>query len=158
MKKFAIAILLSAGTFMSVPAHATDGAFIGAVDGALAGSYIGGAHGAVAGAIIGAAIGSSVDDGYYDRRGGWVRYERQARYQPAPVYYSTPSYRPYYESEQVVYVQPPVYESYSDIYAGYPYGAPYYSVRYASPRYGHYAPRHGHYVPRHGHYDYRHRY
>ena len=105
-----------------------------------------------------AAIGSSVDDGYYDRRGGWVRYERQVRYQPAPVYYSTPSYRPYYESEQMVYVQPPVYESYSDIYAGYPYGAPYYSVRYASPRYGHYAPRHGHYVPRHGHYDYRHRY
>lgn len=161
MNKFAIAILLSAGTLISVEAHAGDRAVVGAVDGALVGSYFGGAHGAVAGAIIGAVVGSSSEN-YYDRR-GQVRYERgYGRYEPAPVYYAPqasyqpyydpyyePYYEPQYEPRRVVYVQPSVYESYPLVYAS--YRAPIYVGRYASPR-------HVQYAPRHGHYDYRGRY
>ena len=157
MKKFAIAILLSAGALISIEAQAADRAVIGAVDGALVGSYFGGAHGAVAGAILGAVVGSSSEN-YYDRR-GQVRYERDyGRYEPAPVYYAPQaSYQPYYEPryetyapQRVVYVDAPVYPSYPVIYAG--YRAPVYVGRYASPRHSYYAP------PRHDHYDRRGRY
>ena len=143
MNKFAIAILLSAGTLISVEANAADHAVIGAVEGAVVGSHFGGAHGAVAGAILGAVIGSSAEDAY-DRRGG-VRYGRDyAQYEPAPAYYAPPvSYQPYcepqYEPRRVVYVQPPVYESYPVIYAG--YRGPVYVGRYASPHHTHYATR-----------------
>ena len=152
MNKFAIALLVSAGTLISVQAHASDRAVIGAVDGALVGSYFGGAHGAVAGAIIGAAVGSS-SDGYYDRR-GWVRGDREyVRYEPSPIYYaSQSSYEPYYESSydvryeprRVVYVQSPVYDSYPLAYASYrgpAYGYGYgYSGRYAPSHRSYYAP------------------
>ena len=155
MKKFAIAILLSAGAFISVEAQAADRAIIGAVDGALIGGYFGGSNGAVAGAILGAVVGSSSDD-YYDRR-GQVRYERgYRRYEPAPVYYAPqlshqPYYEPYcepryeaqYEPRRIVYVDSPVYERYPVVYTG--YRAPVYVGRYASPRHGYYAPRHEHY-------------
>lgn len=151
MNKFAIAILLSAGTLISVQAHAGDRAVIGAVDGALVGSYFGGAHGAVAGAIFGAVVGSSSEN-YYDHR-DQVRYERgYRRYESAPVYYAPePYYRPYYEPRyevqyrprRVVYVRAPVYERYPLVYAS--YRAPAYAGRYASPRHGHDAPQRHHY-------------
>lgn len=148
MKKFAIALLVSAGALISVQAHASDRAVIGAVDGALVGSYFGGAHGAVAGAIIGAAVGSSSDGYYYDDRRGRVRGERgYVRYEPAPVYcapqasyepYYEPRYEVQYEPRRVVYVQP----SYPLVYAsyrgpGYGYG---HEGRYASSSRGQYAP------------------
>src|SRR5512140_1609615 len=94
MNKFAIAILLSAGTLISVEAQASPGPIIGAVDGALVGSYFGGAHGAVAGAIIGTIIGTSADDPYYDRR---VRVRQEpgyGRYEAAPEYYAPQVYTP----------------------------------------------------------------
>ena len=157
MKKFAIAILLSAGTLVSIQAHARDRAFIGAVDGAFVGSYVGGAHGAVTGAIIGAVVGSSSEN-YYDHR-GQVRYEREYRhYQPEPVYYVPQAfYQPYYEPRyevrypprRVVYAESPVYESYS---------LPYVSYR-TRGHIGHHASHHrGHHAPQRGHRDHRGRY
>ena len=144
MKKFAIAILLSAGTLISVNTYASDRAAIGAVDSALVGSYFGGAHGAVADAIIGAAIGSS-SKGYYGHRGN-IRYERDyGRYERAPVYYAPPAYETYYEPRyeprRVVYVQP--CDSYPVYYSG--YRAPVYIDRYASPRRVHHISRNGYY-------------
>jgi uncharacterized protein YcfJ len=157
MKKFAIAILLSAGALINIEAQAADRAVIGAVDGALVGSYFGGAHGAVAGAILGAVVGSSSEN-YNDRR-GQVRYESDyGRYEPAAVYYAPQaSYQPYYEPryeptyapQRVVYVDAPVYESYPLVYAR--YRAPVYSGRYASPRYVSYGTRH-HYNDHRGRY------
>jgi hypothetical protein len=156
MNKFAIAMLLSAGTLISVQAHASDRAVVGAVDGALVGSYFGGAHGAVAGAIIGAAIGSTSDE-RYDRRAtvrpdyGYVRYAPAPTYYAAPVAYQPyyePRYEPAYEPQRVVYVQSPVYESYP-VYQT--YRQPVYINGYASPRRAHYAPQHRYY-------DYRGRY
>ena len=152
MNKFAIAILLSAGTFVSIEAHAADHAVIGAVEGAVVGSHFGGAHGAVAGAILGAVIGNSTEYAY-DRRVGVRQGREYVRYEPEPAYYAPPvayqsyyepqyeaRYEPRYEPRRVVYyVQPPVYESYPVIYAG--YRAPAYYGRYASPRHAHYAPR-----------------
>ena len=155
MNKFAIAILVSAGTLISFHAHASPAPIIGAVEGALVGSYFGGAHGAVAGAIVGAVIGTAVEDNYY--RGGPVPQERgYVRYPPAPAYYAPPvAYQPYYEPQyevqyapsRIVYAQPSVYERYPVVYAG--YRAPVYVERYASPRRVHHAPRHGYYDQRH---------
>ena len=158
MKKFAIAVLLTVGAFISVGAQASDRAIIGAVDGALVGGYFGGSHGAVAGAILGAVVGSSSDN-YYDPR-GQVRYERgYGRYEPAPVYYAPqasyqpyyePRYQPYcepryeaqYEPRRVVYVDSPDYERYPVDYAG--YRVPVHVGGYASPRHDYYAPRYEH--------------
>ncbi len=157
MNKLAIAILLSAGTFLSVQAQAADRAVIGAVDGALVGSYYGGAHGAVAGAIIGAAIGSS-SDRYYDQR--VVTYpERDYVYgNSPPVYYAQPAYEGYceprYEPQRVVYAQQPVYESYPVVYSS--YRAPVYAGYYSAPYRSHYVSHHGYndrrYYDRHGRY------
>ena len=152
MKKFAIALLLSVGTFVSVQAQAADRAVIGALDGALVGSYYGGANGAVAGAIIGAAIGSS-SERYYDRR--VVNYpERGYAYtRHAPGYYAQPAYgtyydEPRYEQQRVVYVQSPVYDCYPDVYSG--NRAPVYSGYYGSP----YRSQHGsHHGSHHGYND-----
>ena len=157
MNKFAISILLSAGTFVSVQVHASDRAVIGAVDGALIGSYYGGSHGAVAGAIIGAAIGSS-SERYDDRR--FVTYpERGYVYgNSAPVYYAQPAYETYYEPryepQRVVYVQQPVYESYPVAYPS--YRAPAYASYYSAPYRSHYVSHHGY--NDHRYYDRRGRY
>ncbi|MEO8101125.1 MAG: glycine zipper 2TM domain-containing protein [Betaproteobacteria bacterium] len=145
MNKIAIALLLAAGSLVSVQAHAADHAVIGAVEGAVVGSHFGGAHGAVAGAILGAVIGSSAEDNYYRRdRRDYGRYAPEPTYYAPPVayepYYEEPRYEARYEPRRVVYVQPPVYDSYPVIYAG--YRAPVYVGRYASPRRGHYGSRH----------------
>ena len=144
MKKFAIAILLSAGAFVSIQAQAADRALIGAVDGALVGSYYGGAHGAVAGAIIGAAIGSSTERNY-DRRVVTYPDRGYAYASPAPVYYPQPAYETYYEPryepQRVAYVQSPVYESYPVVYSG--YRAPAYASYYRAPYRSHYVSHHG---------------
>jgi hypothetical protein len=151
MNKFAIAILLSAGTLISVHAHASPAPVIGAVEGALVGSYFGGAHGAVAGAIVGAVIGTAVEDNYY--RGGppiqGRAYAPRAYYAPPVAYqpYYEPRYEVQYAPSRIVYVQPPVYERYPVVYAG--YRAPVYVERYASPRRIHHAPRHEYYDQRH---------
>lgn len=164
MNKFAIAILLSAGTFVSVQAQAADRGLIGALDGALIGGYYGGAHGAAAGAIIGAAIGSS-SEGYYDRR--VVNYpERSYGYsRHASGYYAEPAYESYYdepryEPQRVVYVQSPVYESYPLVYSAYraPVYGGYYGGYYGASHRSHYAYHH---ASHHGYndrryYDHRH--
>lgn len=91
-----------------------------------------------------------------------MRQERDyGRYDPAPVYeapqvayqpYYEPRYdsryEPQYEPRRVVYVQPPVYESYPVIYAG--YRTPVYYERHAYPRRVHYASRHEYYDHRRG--------
>jgi len=161
MKKFAIALLMSVGTFVSVQAQAADRAVIGALDGALVGSYYGGANGAVAGAIIGAAIGSS-SARHYDRR--VVNYhERSYSYaRHAPVYYAQPAYETYYdepryEQQRFIYVQSPAYERYPVVYSG--YRAPVYAGYYDAPHRSHHASRHGYNDRRyndHRHYDHRH--
>ncbi|MEO8386065.1 MAG: glycine zipper 2TM domain-containing protein [Betaproteobacteria bacterium] len=149
MNKFAIAILLSAGVFVSVQAQAADRAIIGAVDGALVGSYYGGAHGAVAGAIIGAAIGSSTER-YDDRRVVTYSGRNYGYASYAPDYYAQPSYdnyyEPRYEPQQVVYVQSPVYERYPVIYSGYraPVYGGYYGGQYSSPYRSQYVSHQGH--------------
>lgn len=154
MKKFAIALLLSAGTFVSVQSQAADRTVIGALDGALVGSYYGGAHGAVAGAIIGAAIGSS-SERYDDRRVVTYSDRRYAGGYSAPAYGDQPVYESYYEPryqpQRVVYVQAPIYESYPVVYSG--YRAPVYSGHYSAPYRSHHVSHHGY--NNHRHYDHR---